>query len=66
MMAMVDVGAVLAEKGRRMAEAARKAEARKRRRRLIEDFVVAVVAFGPGIFFAVGFGYGFVRWWLGL
>ena len=66
MMTMVDVGAVLEERGRRMAEMARKEEARKRRRRLIEDVVVAVVAFGPGVFLFVGFAYGAVKWWLGM
>ncbi|MBQ9345435.1 MAG: hypothetical protein IJT88_09510 [Kiritimatiellae bacterium] len=66
MMAMVNVGAVLAERARRQAEMARKEEARKQRRRDIEDAVAFAVALGPVVFFAVAFVYGAVKLWLGL
>lgn len=56
---------VAARKARKEAEAEARERARRRRRN-VEDAVMAVVAFGPGVFFFAGFAWGVLKWAFGL
>jgi len=62
MMQTIDVGAVLA----RMAAAEKKREARKQRRRTIEDVMAFAVGVVPAVLFLVAFLCGAAKRWLGI
>lgn len=66
MVRMIEGRDFVAARAAREKAGAEARERARRRRRNVEDAVMAVVAFGPGALFFAGFAWGFLKWAFGL